>query len=169
VDPNASRNRYATALLERRWTGRFSVGRTSTALSALLVCLAVLSPHRFALAARGNDCDDAESSVSPGRSEVVGNLRDDDCDSLADEDANGNPSGNTIDTDGDGQSPAGGDCDDTRATTRFAGNELASNRRDDDCDGLTDEATDGVPTPDRQDLDGDGFDIGPVVFADGLE
>jgi hypothetical protein len=122
-----------------------------------------------ASAARGGDCDDANAAVNPGQAEVASNRRDDDCDRLADEDAAGNPSTDPGDTDMDGQGLVSGDCDDTRAQTIAGGAELAGNRIDDNCSGLTDEAVDGTPTTDRQDLDLDGYDIGPVLFSAGFE
>jgi hypothetical protein len=48
------------------------------------------------------DCNDTDPSIRPGAPELPGNLVDDDCDGLADEDAQGNPSSDLLDHDGDG-------------------------------------------------------------------
>ena len=48
------------------------------------------------------DCDDTNPSTRAGTAEIAGNLIDDDCDGLADEDANNLPSLDDSDTDGDG-------------------------------------------------------------------
>jgi hypothetical protein len=62
------------------------------------------------------DCNDWDASINPDASEIAGDRVDNDCDGLADEteDASGNPvpSADTEDRDGDGYSPADGDCDD---------------------------------------------------------
>ena len=62
----------------------------------------------------GGDCNDKDPAV-PAAAEVGSNRIDDDCDGLADEDAQNNPSNNNQDQDGDGQSLAAGDCDDTNS------------------------------------------------------
>ena len=54
----------------------------------------------FALA--NGDCNDHDGAIRPGTAEVVGNYVDDDCDGMADEDALGNPSLDTVDRDSDG-------------------------------------------------------------------
>jgi hypothetical protein len=51
---------------------------------------------------QAGDCDDRISGIRPGAIEIVGNLVDDDCDGLADEDANNNPSLDEDDHDHDG-------------------------------------------------------------------
>lgn len=53
----------------------------------------------FSLAA--GDCDDTNSSVHPGATEIVGNFRDDDCDGLADESPSNVPSNDVANRDND--------------------------------------------------------------------
>lgn len=48
------------------------------------------------------DCNDHKSSVGHGFPEIVGDLIDNNCNGIADEDAQGNPSTDTVDHDGDG-------------------------------------------------------------------
>ena len=74
------------------------------------------------------DCDDLNSSVAPGRGEILCNHRDDDCD-LSTEDA--------PDEDGDGDSICAEDCDDDpRAAPSFF--EQCRGGLDEDCDGSAD-------------------------------
>ncbi len=54
----------------------------------------------FSVAA--GDCNDNNSSVRPGLAEVPGDLIDNNCNGIADEDAQGNPSLDTFDHDSDG-------------------------------------------------------------------
>ena len=58
------------------------------------------------------DCNDWDAEIRPGLPEIPGDFVDNDCDGLADETSDGTPSDNTVDRDGDGYSPAEGDCDD---------------------------------------------------------
>lgn len=152
----------------RRVARRLGLAGVRT-FAGLAVLGAVLCWPLAASAARGGDCDDGNSSVNPAQAEVDANKRDDDCDTLADEDLAGNPNMDTADADSDGQTIQSGDCDDTRAATIAGGTDIVGNRIDDNCSGLTDEAGDGTPTTDRADLDLDGFDIGPVLFGAGFE
>jgi hypothetical protein len=116
------------------------------------------------------DCDDTNGNIHPDRDEVVGNRFDDDCDQLADEDEDGNPSKDGSDTDGDGQSIAAGDCNDTLDSVSAGGIEIPDNFRDDDCDGLADEDALGNPSTNADDLDDDGFTIGSDrIFGSGFE
>lgn len=119
--------------------------------------------------ARGGDCNDNDALVSPGLPEIAGNLRDDDCDGLADESLANVPSGDGSDADGDGQAIADGDCDDTTTAVRRGIDEVFGDLRDNDCDGLADEDANDVPSSDGVDHDGDGFGLFPRVFASGFE
>jgi hypothetical protein len=130
----------------------------------------------------GNDCDDLTGDVSPLSVEVCNQGVDDDCDGLADDDDPGvDPTTMVrwyLDSDGDGfgddavfrdycNTPSGipgvrepGDCDDERAAVNPDEQEVC-NRRDDDCDGLTDDLDPSID-PATQDTyysdgDGDGF------------
>jgi hypothetical protein len=122
------------------------------------------------LAAPGGDCNDTDAGVFPGQAENAGNRMDDDCDGLADEDAEGNPSMDANDMDGDTVSPATGDCDDTDPGVHPGQGEVPGNLFDDDCDGLADEDAQGNPSADSADHDDDGVPIGPDrLFASGFD
>ncbi len=84
------------------------------------------------------DCNDNDMAIHPGATEIVGNLIDDDCDGLADEDGQDNPSTNDGDADGDTFSPADGDCDDTNAALHPGAVEICGDGLDNDCDGVAD-------------------------------
>ncbi len=127
------------------------------------------TPVTFASPA-GGDCDDLDVGVNPGATELVGNLYDDDCDGLADEDAANNPSTDPVDRDGDGLGMSGGDCNDTEATIRSGNSEIAGNYVDDDCDGMADEDALDHPSFDTVDRDSDGIPIAPdAIFVSGFE
>lgn len=98
---------------------------------------------RDAYVARG-DCNDNVAAIRPGVNEIPDNLIDDDCDGLADEDGQNNPSTNTTDADSDGFSPATGDCDDTDATIHPGAAEICHDGLDQDCDGVADRSTDAM-------------------------
>lgn len=90
------------------------------------------------------DCNDTVANIRRGATEVADNLIDDDCDGRADEDGQDNPSANTTDGDGDGASPATGDCDDTNDAIHPGAAEICHDGLDQDCDGVADRSQDGA-------------------------
>jgi len=127
-------------------------------------------PGYSGVVAGGDDCNDTDAAVYPGHVEVVGNGYDDDCDGLADEDANDDPSGDTTDADADNVSLAAGDCNDHAPTIHPGAAEIVGNYVDDDCDGFADEDASGNPSSDSADHDGDHVIIAPdAIFASGFE
>lgn len=153
--------------------------------SGLIVLAAAFAPASALLAPRaeawqvlppsgavpgGGDCNDNDPNVYPGHAETVGNHVDDDCDGLADEDSNDNPSGDTNDFDSDGFSLAMGDCNDNTGTINPGAVEIVGNYVDDDCDGLADEDATNHPSNDVADHDADQVVIAPdPIFASGFE
>ncbi|MEO7323513.1 MAG: putative metal-binding motif-containing protein [Dokdonella sp.] len=116
------------------------------------------------------DCDDTNPNIFPGQTEIVGNGVDDDCDGLADEDANNTPSNDTSDADGDGVTLESGDCNDHNPAVRPGMAEIAGNLVDDNCHGVADEDALGNPSTDMADHDQDGFVIAPDhIFMSGFE
>jgi len=88
------------------------------------------------------DCNDNEAAIKPGVTEIEDNGVDDDCDGLADENAQdvANTT-NVADADGDGQTVAAGDCDDRvgiGAMSKLGGVEICGDGLDNDCDGVAD-------------------------------
>ncbi len=118
--------------------------------------------------ADGTDCDDTDSTVYPGATELCDGL-DNDCDGTVDEAA-----GSTwyLDADGDGYGDASSsttacsaptgyvaddtDCDDTDAAV-YPGAAEYCNGYDDDCDGAVDESSAVDATEWFADADGDGY------------
>lgn len=86
----------------------------------------------------GGDCNDNVMAIRPGVAEVPDNGIDDDCDGLADEDAQNNPSTSVADNDLDGQTIGQGDCDDTNPMVKNGLAEICGDGLDNDCDGVAD-------------------------------
>ncbi len=130
-----------------------------------LPCLGSIEPACGALS--GDDCDDADATVSPAAPELCDSV-DNDCDGEVDEDDAADAATWHVDLDSDGfgdpsvshdacSAPFGyvaddTDCDDSRASVNPVGTEVC-NGLDDDCDGAVD---DGVQSTFWRDQDGDG-------------
>ncbi len=97
--------------------------------------------------AKKADCDDTNAAIQPGAPEDMMNRLDDDCDGIADNKP-GSPSMDAMDLDGDGYSPAMGDCDDRM------GEPMAAMRHpkaaDDHCGSGIDWNCDGIPDNDAK-------------------
>ncbi len=119
----------------------------------------------------GGDCDDLDSSASPGELEVCDGI-DNDCDGDADEAEATDATTWYADADADGYgdadvsevsctAPTGyiadaTDCDDTAATVSPSGTEVCDGA-DNDCDGDTDETDAADASTWYADADGDGY------------
>jgi hypothetical protein len=89
------------------------------------------------------DCNDNVAAIRPGMPELTNDNLDNDCDGLADEDDQNQPNTtDNMDRDGDGQSIAQGDCDDTAATVKKGAAEICHDGLDNDCDGVADRTKD---------------------------
>jgi hypothetical protein len=112
------------------------------------------------------DCDDTNSAIYPGASEVQNNGIDDDCNAAT---LDSDPD---TDDDIDGYTENGGDCDDTDPAVNPGASEIPGNGIDDDCNAATtdedvDSDGDGVAddidncsqteNPGQQDTDSDGY------------
>jgi len=129
-------------------------------------------------AAAGNDCDDLDPEVRPGRVERC-NGRDDDCDGSRDEDAI-DPLPFFVDNDGDGHgageavlrcegdtaglASTDDDCDDSDPDV-FPQAIERCNGRDDDCDGVPDDEPFDAPLR-YLDYDFDGWGGEPIRVCD---
>ena len=137
--------------------------------------------------ADGSDCDDTDSAVNPGATEVCNEV-DDDCDGDTDDSDSSldTSTGSTWYADGDadgygdaattvaacdapsGYSADDSDCDDTAAAVNPAASEVC-NEIDDDCDGDIDDADSSVDTSTGgtfyTDADADGFGDASTAFA----
>jgi hypothetical protein len=93
----------------------------------------------------GGDCNDHDAMIAPGMPEIAGNFKDDNCNGLADEDGSGAANTTeTADMDGDGQSVAQGDCDDTNPMVKKGATEICGDGLDNDCDGTADRTEDAM-------------------------
>lgn len=77
-------------------------------------------------AGQGGDCDESNAAINPGADEVLYNNVDEDCDDLADNDA---------DDDGVDGGGFGGDCDDNDPTISPEADEIPNDGIDQDCKG----------------------------------
>jgi len=107
------------------------------------------APAGYVDAALGEDCDDADSSINPGETELCNSV-DDDCDGTVDEDDAADAPTWYLDLDADGYglddsstaactqpsgyAAVGADCDDDAAAVNPGAVEICSNGIDDDCD-----------------------------------
>lgn len=123
------------------------------------------------------DCDDSNSAVYPGATEILGNLIDEDCNGKIaftfyvdkDDDGFGNPNSPTVieidDYDSDapnGYSWYAGDCDDNDTAINPLADEIPENGIDDNCDGNTDIVERYI------DADGDGYGSSNFAAAQGV-
>jgi hypothetical protein len=101
------------------------------------------------------DCDDADTSINPGATDV--------CDNGIDEDCSGSDLVCAdVDIDLDGY-PAATDCDETDASIHPDAEEVCGDGVDQDCDGVDTECPPEEPGP-AMDMDGDGYST-----ADGFD
>ena len=130
----------------------------------------------------GGDCDDAQATVYPGAAEACDGL-DNDCDGLFDGDDADNTGAvdwyRDEDADGygvtsdsvrscdapTGYAVAGGDCDDSNASTSPGASEVCDGA-DNDCDGLTDDADNSVADQTTWYIDYDGDSYGSDRFSE---
>ncbi len=87
----------------------------------------------YSMTALAGDCNDNNSAINPGATEI--------CDGL-DNDCDGNLLPGEVDNDGDGYMVCAGDCDDNDASVNPGATEVC-NGIDDDCDGDIDEGLSG--------------------------
>lgn len=92
----------------------------------------------------GGDCNDHVAAIRPGAAENVDDGIDNDCDGLADENDQNEPSTKDVDADGDGQTIKDGDCDDTNNMIKKGMAEICGDGYDNDCDGVADRTEDGA-------------------------
>jgi hypothetical protein len=89
------------------------------------------------------DCNDNVAAIKPGAQEVANDGIDNNCNGLADEDAQGQPSNSGQNSDGDAVTIAQGDCDDTNPMVGKGMPEICGDGLDNDCDGVADRTSDG--------------------------
>jgi hypothetical protein len=121
----------------------------------------------------GGDCDDHDPNTHPGAPEIIDG-KDNNCDGNADETYVATDGGmmlvkstDTSDSDGDGQTIADGDCDDTNPKVKLGNTETCDDGYDNDCSGVADMGRDSAgnqacspfdDTPDTVVLDPLSFD-----------
>jgi hypothetical protein len=110
-------------------------GGTQSGLYATMTMPATFTSDQDAdgTAEYNGDCNDDDATIGgAGQVEIAGDLKDNDCDGVADDGLS------TADEDGDGTSIADGDCNDDNAAIHPAAAEVIGNLFDDDCDGWAD-------------------------------
>ncbi|MFO0746365.1 MAG: putative metal-binding motif-containing protein, partial [Myxococcota bacterium] len=124
-------------------------------------------------ATAGSDCDDGDDHANPSAPEVCDG-KDDDCDTLVDEEGAVGCALHFADGDGDGWGDStasaclcapeaafpltrGGDCDDARASANPGASEACGDAVDNDCDGQTDEQNALGCSDYHRDSDGDHY------------
>jgi large repetitive protein len=141
--------------LERTWYQDADADGYGDPATATTVCAA---PDGYI--AEATDCDDLDATIHPGAEESCTDPQDRNCDGLV----------GFVDTDGDGY-PACEDCNDADASVSPGAVEICDTvDRDEDCDGLSDDADPSVDSSGLQrtftDADGDGYGAdGTELFA----
>jgi hypothetical protein len=121
------------------------------------------------------DCDDTDPTIKPGATQALDSRVDQDCDGFADNATPGSPptaTADMMDLDGDGYSPAQGDCDDRAdaahiaiAKTKHPGAmDVCNNGLDENCDGIPD----NDPSCDPFKMNDATVDVQAVSFSDGM-
>jgi hypothetical protein len=121
------------------------------------------------------DCNDSNATINPAMTENCTDNIDNNCNGLVDiqDPAAVNCDTSIIDGDGDGFTPAAGDCDDTNGTINPGAVEICTDGIDNDCNLLVDTLDpNAVNCPvNCTDIDGDGYSVeggacGPVDCND---
>ncbi|HEX8953794.1 MAG TPA: putative metal-binding motif-containing protein [Polyangia bacterium] len=97
------------------------------------------------------DCDDTDPNIHPGATQSLTSRVDEDCDGIADNATPGSrptDASDMMDLDGDGFSPAQGDCDDRADAAHLAMAKLRHPGAMDICDDGIDQDCDGIPDND---------------------
>ncbi len=109
----------------------------------------------------GDDCDDTSSTISPIAKEICGDLVDNNCNNMIDEDCS-TPDG-CVDADEDGYGIGteclGPDCDDTNSAINPSADDTCGNKIAENC------KKDLPCSKECIDNDGDRFGVGPGCFA----